>query len=135
MNKFGYSFASLGASDTARPKHLDFDLMFNETLMTPLPDFSDALKKRHGKSIDIELADSELRLDPKVPVLTSCPAVFWSGHNANFVICKLGDRHFRGQFYPLRARNLPPATNHMTICSSASRCCYRYKPITSANSP
>lgn len=75
--------------------------------MTPIPDFTDAelaivretAAKRYGNPIEIELADSELRLDPGVPVLTTCPAVFWSEHNANFVICKTADRQFRCQFF------------------------------------
>ncbi len=75
--------------------------------MTPIPDFTDAelaiireaVAKRYGKPIEIELADSELRLDPDVPVLTTYPTVFLSEHNANFVICKLGAQHYRCQFF------------------------------------
>ena len=71
--------------------------------MTQIPDFSDtelavvrdALVKRYGKSVKIELADSELRLDPDAPVLTPCPTAFWSERNASFVICKVGANQYR----------------------------------------
>jgi len=75
--------------------------------MTQIPDFSDAERalihaavvKRYGQPIEIELAESELRLDPSVPILTACPTLFWSERGANFVICKLGATQYRCQFF------------------------------------
>ncbi|MHB1950525.1 MAG: hypothetical protein ACYCQK_03530 [Acidiferrobacteraceae bacterium] len=75
--------------------------------MNSIPDFTDtelwtirvAVNERYGHKVDIELADSELRLDPAVPVLTSCPTVFWSERGANFVISKIAESRYRCQFF------------------------------------
>jgi hypothetical protein len=58
-----------------------------------------ALKERYGRHVPIELADSELKLDPGAPVLTSCPAVFWSARGCGFVISKTASDRYRCLFY------------------------------------
>lgn len=58
-----------------------------------------ALKERYGHLVPVELADSELRLDPDAPVLTACPTVFWSERGCNFVLFKTGEDRFRSLFY------------------------------------
>lgn len=77
-------------------------------LMNSTPDFneselwtvSDTLKQRYGHEVDIEIADAELRLDPHSSTLTSCPVLFWrDDKGTSFVISKLGDRRYRGQFF------------------------------------
>ena len=75
--------------------------------MNQIADFDDtelwvirsAVTERYGKTVDIELADSELRLDPDSPALTSCPTVFRTERGANFVIYKVGKNQFRSQFF------------------------------------
>jgi hypothetical protein len=72
-----------------------------------IPDFDSAerwviesaLKERYGHIVAIELADSELQLDPGAPVLTACPTVFWSERGCNFLIFKTGDGRYRSQFF------------------------------------
>jgi len=71
-----------------------------------LPDFTDAerwcvetaLLERYGRKVEIEQADIELRLDPALPLLTVCPALYWK-EGAAFFIAKLGDGRFRSQFF------------------------------------
>lgn len=73
----------------------------------PIPDFNSAerwviesaLKERYGHIVPIELADSELRLDPDAPVLTNCPTVFWSERGCNFLIFKTAEERYRSLFY------------------------------------
>jgi hypothetical protein len=73
----------------------------------PLADFTaaerwvieSALRERYGHHVPIELADSELRLDPGAPVLTSCPAVFWSARGCQFLIFKTAEDRYRSQFF------------------------------------
>jgi hypothetical protein len=73
----------------------------------PIPDFNSterwviesALKERYGRLVPIELADSDLKLDPDTPVLTACPTVFWSERGCNFLIFKTGENRYRCQFY------------------------------------
>lgn len=75
--------------------------------MAQIPDFTETelwivrstLKERYGREVELELAEAELRLSPEAQTLTPCPTVFWSERGAHFVICKLGDNHFRPQFY------------------------------------
>lgn len=72
-----------------------------------IPDFNSAerwvidsaLKERYGRPVPVELADSELKLDPDTPVLTACPTVFWSERGCNFAIFKTGEDRYRCLFY------------------------------------
>ena len=72
-----------------------------------IPDFNSAerwviesaLKERYGHIVQIELADSELKLDPGAPVITVCPTVFWSERGCNFLIFKTAVDRYRCLFY------------------------------------
>jgi len=72
-----------------------------------IPDFNSAerwviesaLKERYGHFVQIELADSDLKLDPDTPVLTACPTVFWSARGCNFLIFKTREARYRCQFF------------------------------------
>ena len=72
-----------------------------------IPDFNSAerwviesaLKERYGRLVPIELADSDLKLDPDTPVLCACPTVFWSERGCNFLIFKTGENRYRSQFF------------------------------------
>ena len=71
-----------------------------------IPDFTDAerwcvetaLLERYCRKVEVEQAEIELRLDPAMPLLTLCPALYWK-EGAAFVICKVGDGRFRSQFF------------------------------------
>ncbi|GAB4302135.1 MAG: hypothetical protein Kow0096_23450 [Thiohalomonadaceae bacterium] len=76
--------------------------------MNSIPDFTeselwtvrDTLKQRYGHDVEIDMGDAELRLDPHSSTLTPCPVLFWRDeHGTNFVVCKVGDRRYRGQFF------------------------------------
>ena len=58
-----------------------------------------ALAERYGRRVNIELADSELKLDPATPTLTVCPTVYWNERDCNFVIFKTGEERYRCLFY------------------------------------
>ena len=74
---------------------------------TAIPDFNSAerwviesaLKERYGHLVTIELADSELKLDPGNPVLTNCPTVYWSERGCNFLVFKTAAERYRCLFY------------------------------------
>jgi hypothetical protein len=59
----------------------------------------DIVERRYGIPVPLELADSELRLNPTANQLTLCPTVFWSQRGCNFVIFKVGENRYRCQFY------------------------------------
>ncbi len=75
--------------------------------MDSIPDFDDQelilvrqiLKKRYHSDIEIELADSELRLEPTAPRLTFCPTVYWRADTVHFVIFKTAAQRYRCQFF------------------------------------
>ncbi len=75
--------------------------------MTPVADFSEAelwtiettLQERYGTPVEVQLADSEIRLSPTDRELTTCPVVYWQHDDCNFVIIKTGDKLYRAQFY------------------------------------
>lgn len=58
-----------------------------------------ALRERYGKDIEVQLADTEVRLRPADRELTECPALFWNEAGASFVIIKTGPKNYRAQFY------------------------------------
>ena len=71
-----------------------------------IPDFSDAerrrvtslLEQRYGRTVAMELADSELRLEPEA-ALTSCPTLYWAERGAHFVVCRVASDRYRCQFF------------------------------------
>ena len=75
--------------------------------MSNVPDINDSefwivdstLRERYGRQIDIQLADSEIRLSLSDRETTSCPALYWQANNCNFVIFKTGDNRYRCQFF------------------------------------
>ncbi len=75
--------------------------------MTPIPDLTDTevwavrqvLRERYGEEVEPETADTEIRLAPGAKELTLCPALYWEGRGARFVIVKVGESRYRGQFY------------------------------------
>ena len=72
-----------------------------------VPDFTEIEQKRvaallhdrYGKLVHMQLADSELQLDPASQQLTLCPTIYWSERGAHFVVCKVADGRYRCQFF------------------------------------
>lgn len=75
--------------------------------MSAIPDFDDtelwvvrnAVNERYGKTVELQMADAELRLDRESPVLTTCPTLFWSERGAQFAVTKIGEAQYRCQFF------------------------------------
>ena len=75
--------------------------------MSATPDFIDSeldtikdlLQLRFKHTVDIHLADIELRLSPSSNELSECPAVFWRARDCNFVVFKTKVDEFRCQFF------------------------------------
>ncbi len=73
--------------------------------MSTIPDFNGSeiwairttLKERYGRDIELQLADSEVKLDPAT--LTWCPTVYWEVTPVNFVIFKTAPERYRCQFF------------------------------------
>jgi hypothetical protein len=75
--------------------------------MTRIPDFTDgdrwvvetALKERYGRRIEVEPADSEIKLDLASSAVTVCPTFYWEEQGVEFVIFKVAENRYRSQFY------------------------------------
>ena len=71
-----------------------------------IPDFSEAelkqvtalLDQRYGRTVSLELADSELQLGAG-EALISCPTLYWRERGAHFVVCRVAEDRYRCQFY------------------------------------
>ncbi|MGD2073900.1 MAG: hypothetical protein PVG38_03085 [Gammaproteobacteria bacterium] len=75
--------------------------------MSGIADFTDSelwiinstLAERYGAPRDIQLAETELRLDKGSTQLVPCPTAYWEDEDCHFVVCKTGDRRYRCQFF------------------------------------
>ena len=75
--------------------------------MSGIPDFSDSelwiikstLEERYGQSPDIQLAETEMRLDRGSTELVPCPTAYFEADGCHFVVIKTGDRRYRCQFF------------------------------------
>jgi len=75
--------------------------------MSGIPDFSDTelwimkstLEERYGKPVEVQLAESEMRLNRGRTELAICPTAYWEVDNCHFVIVKSGDNRYRCQFF------------------------------------
>lgn len=76
-------------------------------MRTPAPDFTqnelrdiaEIVQRRYGADVALELADSELLLDPLEDAMTECPTVYWRARGAQFVVFKVADARYRCQFF------------------------------------
>jgi hypothetical protein len=57
------------------------------------------LEERYGMKVEIQFADSEMRLSPHTTEMTPCPTIFWSSGDASFVIVKVAESRYRTQFF------------------------------------
>ena len=72
-----------------------------------IADFSDAqyeraqalVTQRYGQVVEVERADSELRLDPASDAISWCPTLYWQARGAHFVVFKVGEHRYRSQFF------------------------------------
>ncbi len=72
-----------------------------------IADFSDAefdraeqlIVQRYGQAVELQRADSELRLDPGSEAITWCPTLYWQARGANFVVFKVAEGRYRNQFF------------------------------------
>jgi hypothetical protein len=75
--------------------------------MSGIPDFTESelwiinttLAERYGTPPEIQLAETEMRLDRGKTELVACPTVYWQADNCHFVVVKTGEQHYRCQFF------------------------------------
>jgi len=76
--------------------------------MGSVPDFTEteqwkaqnAVDERWGKGVvELHPADVETIVSPEDKSLTSCPALFWTIEDCNFVLLKVSEDRYRCQFF------------------------------------
>lgn len=76
--------------------------------MSTIPDFNDSelwtarttLKERYGHDVDIELAETELRLNRHTSNMVPCPTLYWRADDGcHFLVVKTGAERYRCQFF------------------------------------
>jgi hypothetical protein len=75
--------------------------------MSGIPEFSDSelwlikstLTERYGDAPEIQLAETEMRLNRGKTELVACPTAYWEADDCHFVVCKTGDKRYRCQFF------------------------------------
>lgn len=58
-----------------------------------------SLLERYGRVVPFQIADAEVQLDPEEEKLTECPTLYWEERGAHFVVIKIGDSRYTGQFF------------------------------------
>lgn len=72
-----------------------------------IPDFNDSelwtvqstLKERYGREIDVQLAETEVRLYRHTTDMASCPTLYWQVDSCHFLVVKSGAERYRCQFF------------------------------------
>ena len=85
--------------------------------MSRIPDYSESelwlirttLEERYSKAPEIQLADTEMRLERSSTELVPCPTAYWEVDNCHFVIVKTGD-----SFSTVSTRCTVPASRNST---------------------
>jgi hypothetical protein len=57
------------------------------------------LEQRYNKTVDLQLADSELPLDTETEELTTVPTLYWSERGAQFVVFKIDEARYRCLYF------------------------------------
>ena len=75
--------------------------------MDSIPNFTPAdietvrqlVHQKYRETIEIQLANSELKRNPSREERVDCPTLFWHVHGANFAVIRSGLNRFRCQFF------------------------------------
>jgi hypothetical protein len=77
------------------------------TTMQSIPDFNESelwtvkttLRERYGRDIDVELAETEVRLYRHTTDMVPCPTLYWTVDGCHFLVVKTGAERYRCQFF------------------------------------
>jgi hypothetical protein len=76
--------------------------------MSAIPDFNESelwtvhttLKERYGRDVEVQLAETEVRLNLHTTDMVPCPAVYWRADDGcHFLVVKTGAERYRCQFF------------------------------------
>jgi len=58
-----------------------------------------SLKERFGKAVETSDVETQLRLNPPSPELSTCAGVYWHADDCHFVVSKTGDSQYHSLFF------------------------------------
>ncbi len=75
--------------------------------MSQIPDFNESelwtvetsLRERYGRDIEVQQAETEVRLNLHTTNLDTCPALYWQEDGCHFLVVKTGAERYRCQFF------------------------------------
>jgi len=76
--------------------------------MSAIPDFNESelwtvhttLKERYGRDVEVQLAETEVRLNLHTTDMVPCPAIYWRADDGcHFLVVKTGAERYRCHFF------------------------------------
>lgn len=64
-----------------------------------LDEVTQMLAMRYRNPVSVEPVEAEIQVDPEGEELASCPGLYWEARGAHFVVFRLAEDSYRGQFY------------------------------------
>ena len=96
--------------------------------MTRVPDYTEDEHSIVRKTVDsrwkkdpveIQLADAEVQLDPKIPEMIECPVLFWLAGGCSFVVMKCGENRYKCNFF---YKELEQISTGIEKCDDLQQC-------------
>lgn len=64
-----------------------------------LDDIAQMLAMRYRSPVPVDPVEAEIQVDPEGEELVSCPGLYWQARGAHFVVFRVSEGTYRGQFY------------------------------------
>ncbi len=62
-------------------------------------EISQLLAMRYRAPVEVEPIEGEIQVDPEGDELTNCPGLYWEARGAHFVVFRVDETAYQGQFY------------------------------------
>jgi hypothetical protein len=102
--------------------------------MSGIPDYSDSdlwiitstLEERYGNRPEINLAETEMRLDRAKTELVDCPTAYWEAGDCHSIVVKSGDHRYCCRFI---CRVRQPYGTGIEVCDDRTECVVTPLPV------
>jgi len=77
-----------------------------------LDEITQLLAMRYRAPVEVEPIEGEIQFDAEGEELTTCPGLYWEARGAHFVVFRLAEDSYRGQFYYSEAQQYSTGRDH-----------------------
>lgn len=77
-----------------------------------LDEITHTLTLRYRNPVSVEPVEAEIQVDPEGEELASCPGLYWEARGAHFIVFRLAEDSYRGQFYYSEAQQYSTGRDH-----------------------